>query len=122
MIDTKNKIVYLGYGDVTIFTKPFSIEFMEMKYVREPGTNLPNLIAIGKIRKTVVIKFNNLREVQHFIKLVKEIDETNFTSFEYYDYIFDFSNYNIKSIEAILKYLNLIEAQFVIEKGDILHI
>ena len=53
-------------------------------------------------------------ELNNFKNLVKEINEESIKYFKYSDYIFDFSNYNPKSIEALLKNIKYIEVSLVL--------
>lgn len=107
MVDTKNNIISFGYGDVQVYSSTFkhSIIFRGFKPPVEIGTALDELIEnenIEFITEPIEIKFATMKELNEFQKLVNKIDGKNYTQFTYRNYIFDFSNYNPKSIDVML--------------------
>lgn len=116
MVDMENKIIKFGYGDIQVHSSWYYISFRQFKPPIEIGTEITDEIIqennFEYITEPISINFKNLEELYDFRKLVKEIDE-NHTCFKYRDCTFDFSNYNSKSVEVLLKGIKVVENGFI---------
>ncbi len=113
MINIEKKTIYFGYGDVqTGSGASLMLTFTGFKPPMEVGTEIIDQV-IEYITEPIKLKFTSIEELMGFKKLVDEIDGETNTYFQYRDYVFDFSNYNPKSIEIILKHIKNLQSHFI---------
>ena len=118
MADVKNKIIKFGYGNVQVQASSLlcDISFREFKPPIEVGTKITDKIIqennLEYVSEPIIINFKTLEELYDFRKLLMEIDE-NHTCFKYSDCVFDFSNYNYKSVEVVLNSVKVVENGFI---------
>ena len=96
---TGNKLCF-GYGDIAVeFDSLFrQISFQQFKPPAEPGDYVKEGVEFLGDR----IKINMLpKEYEELYKYLKAVKQKEITSFEFKGYIFDFSNYNEKSISVV---------------------
>lgn len=103
MID--GKILKFGYGDIAVGNKFTNMQLIPFKPPVEIGTDCNDLFANGDITpigEVVMIKFNSLED---FAELKDKLEgvrpATASKVFEFKGYTFDFSNYNVKSVEVV---------------------
>lgn len=117
MIDTEKKIIYFGYGDVSVGSIRTTLSFTGIKPPLEVGTLIDEKTIrennVKCITEPVKFKFTDLTELHHFQHNLRATDGTTSVFFIYKDYIFDFSKYNIKSINIILHHLECIKRALI---------
>lgn len=117
MIDIEKKNIYFGYGDVQVGSVFSTINFRGFKPPIEVGARITNEVIknnnLEYVTESIVINFTTMNELMNFKKLVEEIDGKNNICFNCHGYTFDFSNYNQKSIEVVLYYIEMIRRYFV---------
>ena len=120
MINTKKKIIYLGYGDVLVGYFLNSLCFRGFKPPSEVGTIITEEIIkennIKWLTDNIYLDFKDFQEILTFENLIKQVRDNggkNFTQFKFKDLTFDFSNYNQKSISGILKKLAVVRVNLL---------
>ena len=117
MIDVNNKIIFFGYGNVQVGHNMTTIDFTGFKPPTEVGAEITDEMVKDKDFEynTEPIKFNfeTITQVMHFKDLVKSIIYAKDKYFKYNDYIFDFTNYNKKSVKVVLMHIEKIENWFL---------
>ena len=117
MINVDKKIIRFGRGDVQVGGTWSTITFTGFKPPIEIGTRITDEVIKDKnleyITEPIRINFKTMEELMSFKKLVEEIDGKTNTYFKYRDYVFDFSNYNQKSIEVVLYHIGRIRQYLV---------
>ena len=117
MINMEKKIIYFGYGDVQVGGTWSIIKFRGFKPPVEIGTIITDEVIednnLEYITEPITINFATMEELMNFKKLVEEIDGKNNICFEYRGYVFDFSNYNQKSIVVVLYQIGKIRQYLV---------
>lgn len=112
MIDTEKKIIYFGYGDVQVGSNFITLSFTGIKPPLEVGTRITDEVVrennIECITEPITFKFTDLTELHYFQHNLKATDGATSVFFIYKDYIFDFSKYNIESINIILRHIDCI--------------
>jgi hypothetical protein len=117
MIDTEKKIIYFGYGDVLVGSNFITLSFTGIKPPLKVGTEVTEEITrennIERITEPVKFKFTDLTELLWFQTSLKGTDGTTSVFFRYEDWIFDFTNYNTKSINIILRHIECIKKNLI---------
>ena len=92
--------IKFGYGDIAVCAYEMiqEIGFQQFEPQQECGSSV-NTNAVRFIGETIYIKlcYNSYQE---FMKLLAAVESKEITSFEFEGYVFDFTNYNEKSIEV----------------------
>jgi hypothetical protein len=98
MID--GNILKFGYGSILVSSNPSrnELEFIEIKPPVEIGSNPSE----GSFEKGKVVGFYYASDLWTLIKRLETVDEINNT-IKFRGYIFDFTNYNDKSITVVLR-------------------
>ena len=98
MID--NNILKFGYGDISVgaFGLPPAITFQQFKPPAKVGSEVGEHVEF--IGEKIVIKLNHEDYVE-LCDLLDQVKNKEILIFDFKDYIFDFTNYNIGSIEVV---------------------
>lgn len=107
MINTKENIIYFGYGDIVVGSITNTLLIMPIKPPQKTGSIL-DMNRVEIIGETISFSFTTLKEINDFRYALNLIDPT-VNCFAFQDYIFDFSNYNKESVMVIKKTLESIE-------------
>ena len=115
MIDVNTKTIYLGDGDVLVGSYGYTMYFQGFKPPIEVGTIITDEVIeennIEWLTDKFYIDFRDIQEIITFENLLKQVADNNgenFVQFKFKDLIFDFSNYNAKSINTILYHLDCV--------------
>lgn len=100
MIDTKENIIYFGYGDIAVGNVTNTLSITPFKPPQEVGSEV-KMAVVDMIGQTIRFSFNSLKEIKTFEDNLSLINPTN-NSFIFQGYTFDFTQYNEKS-KAVLK-------------------
>lgn len=111
MIDIEHKILKFGYGDIEIGSYSVGLKFRGIKPPVEVGSVLSDKFIsehnIEPMTTWMYLRFKSLQELLNFEQLLNQVD-VKFTSFTYAGITFDFTNYNKKSINAVLNHLGFV--------------
>lgn len=122
MIDIENKILKFGYGDICVNfdSLRYCIFFIEFEPVKYPGYKFEKdesvnfkpetEIEINILSKDDNFSFAKYSQFECFLKMVMSGD---ISCFDFDGYMFDFSNYNEKSVLACLNNLHYSVAQYL---------
>lgn len=100
-----NKIEF-GYGDVLVGFKAYGLSIENVKPPLEVGQKVtPSEFKDYDISNTTIIPLNGLDDLNKLCELIKSVTEDN-PVVEFCGYVFDFSNYNRKSVEVVINALN----------------
>ena len=103
MID--GKILKFGYGDIAVGHKFTNMQLIPFKPPVEIGSDCNDLFANGDITpigEVVMIRFNSFQDFAEFKDKLEGVRSATVSKvFEFKGYIFDFSNYNVKSVEVV---------------------
>lgn len=112
MINTNTKTLYFGSGDVVVGSYGYTMYFQGFKPPIEVGTLITDEVIeennIEWLTDKFYIDFRDIQEIVTFENLLKQVADNNgknFVQFNFKGLIFDFSNYNEKSISTILCHL-----------------
>lgn len=117
MIDFKTKTFYFGYGDILVTTFIFCLKLIECEPPVKVGMELTE-----ELEKELGVKFTSdwatvpiktYEEAEQFEKLLNELDGKDCFQFYFGEYLFNFSNWNPKSIESIKRHLNIIKSDLL---------
>ena len=97
-----NKLKF-GYGDIGVGHNFCSLTFQNMKPPQELRTEITDDINVEYIGEKIHIRIIDFQEAAEFKELLGKAKETK--TFKYKGYMFDFSNYHEKSIEAVKRHL-----------------
>ena len=102
----EGNILRFGHGDISITADIITntINFKQISTQLECGTVSPK--DINYTDNIINIRINDFDEYYEFYKCLREVNKRNITQFTFKDYVFNFNNYNEKSIIVIEKYLN----------------
>lgn len=112
MIDFKTKTFYFGYGDIIVNNSTLGLRFIECEPPVEVGTQLTK-----ELKEELGVKFTSdwitipivtYEEAKYFGKLLDEVEEGITHYFYFKDYQFNFSNWNLKSIEVLRAHLSVV--------------
>lgn len=104
----KGNRIEFGYGDVLCGVNNIGVDYTNVKPPLEIGTCIKDTgleLEHFEIGKQVVIPLHGLEDLNELCRLIKSVTEDN-PVVEFGGYVFDFSNYNRKSVEVVLKTLN----------------
>ena len=96
-----------GYGDISIGVNPVTRQmcFQQFKPPAEVGDKVIE-DKVDWIGERIYIEIGCYEEYQELCRLLDSAKSKKILEFTFKDYIFDFSNYNEKSIEACRKHLS----------------
>jgi hypothetical protein len=100
----EGKILKFGYGDIAVQNKFTNMRLVPFKPPVEIGTSCHDLFDNGdivQVGEAVVIKFDTLNDFTELKEKLRSVRNTTIKVFEFKGYIFDFSNYNEKSVEVV---------------------
>lgn len=101
----------LGNGKIIITpVTPNTIMFKQLKHyakVYQVGESIVNVNTIQGIDNQFALVFDNISEIEELKRLLSGAYENNVFKFKHL--VFDFSNYNRKSVDCIIDQLNWIE-------------
>lgn len=101
MID--NNILKFGYGDIAVGSSPAQlIRFQQFKPPEECGNYVSNNVEF--IGKEIIISLT-YEDYRNLKDKLKEVKSRNISLFEFKGYIFNFTNYNEKSVEVCEKHM-----------------
>jgi hypothetical protein len=106
----KGNTICFGYGDILVGYSFTGI--LLLKWI-SPAVNLEEYIDSRKVEILKIIQILLVDDDYHYIfNMLQNVKDRKINSFKFHDYIFDFSNYNEKSVNivergitAILQYL-----------------
>ena len=115
MIDTSNSTFYFGYGDIAVRGNLYELQFQNIKPPQEVGTDLLQGYKDGSIEfedhiYALPMSWKDISTLTSYLDLIAE-DEGG--EFEFKGWIFNFNNYNINSINAIKKAIELIRLYYL---------
>ena len=117
MIDFKTKTFYFGYGDIIVNNSTFGLKFIECEPPVEVGMNLTEELekelGVKFTSEWITIPIKTYEEAKQFEKLLNKIDGRDYFQFYFGDYLFNFSNWNPKSIESIKRHLNVVRSNLL---------
>ena len=117
MIDFKTKTFYFGYGDILVNNFIFGLRFVECEPPVEVGMELDDelekKLGVKYISDWVTVPIKTYDEAVKLTKLLDKIDGRDYTHFYFGDYIFDFSNWNPKSIESVKRHLKVVKSNLL---------
>ena len=95
-------VIKFGYGDIGVGSKILSLQLKvtPIKPPQEIGTNLSDCEDVEIIGNPIYFELEKEEDYIRILTLLKSVKNKEITSFEVGSYIFDFSNYNVKSIEV----------------------
>ncbi len=104
--------MYFGYGDISVGGDLYSLTFQNIKPPQEIGSNIidPNVEYIGK---QIRIKLSYSDAKLYIDKLENMKNNDNSRILELSDYILDFSNFNVKSVDVVIKHLTCIVKNYM---------
>ena len=110
----ENRIIF-GSGDVLANCMCYGLRFIDSSESYKIGTCITSEIkkdgndeiSVADIRIT---NFDDLNELKKLLESVK-ISDTNI--FEYDNHIFDFSNFNVKSVDVVLDQLDTLSHSYM---------
>lgn len=101
----KGKVIKLGYGDVAVGNIGFYMKLTPFKPPVEVGTKCNELFANGDIKpigESIMIRFDSFADFTELKDKLESVRPENASKvFEFKGYTFDFSNYNVKSVEIV---------------------
>lgn len=102
----KGNRIEFGYGDVLVGFHAFGFRVENVKPPLEVGQKVtPSEFKNYDISNQIIIPLNGLEDLNELCGLIKSVTENN-RIVEFNSYVFDFSNYNKKSVEVVLNVLN----------------
>ena len=106
--------IRFGYGDISVGADATNniISFNEVKNSLECGETTPK--HLERTGNSISIQINDFDEYYEFYRSLNEIEKRNLLRFTFKDYVFDFSQYNEKSIIVIKKYLEMAVASIIL--------
>lgn len=117
MIDFKTKTFYFGYGDILVNNATLGLRFIECEPPVEVGTMLDNTLekelGIKYTSEWVTVLIERYEDAKRFEKLLNKLDGRDYFQFYFGDYLFNFSNWNPKSIESIKKHLEVVKSNLL---------
>ena len=102
MID--GKILKFGYGDIAVGCINANMTFTPFKPPVEVGTHCYDLFINGDITpigEKVAIRFDSFNDFAELKDKLEGVRTATQKVFEFKGYTFDFSNYNVKSVEVV---------------------
>ena len=96
-------ILYFGYGDIAVRTQFLfnEIQFQQFKPPQEIGTYV-EYDKVEWIGECVKFELNE-EECVWWVKKLQKVLDRDTNAFEFKGYVFDFSNYNRKSVDVVVK-------------------
>ena len=96
-----NNVLEFGYGDIAVGFKRHSsaLIFQSIKPPVKCGVDI-NSCDVEYIGDKIIISLN-FKSYKNLLKLLTAVENKIQLRFEFEEYIFDFTNYNIESINAI---------------------
>ena len=117
MIDTENKILKFGYGDIAVGSSNICISFRGIRPPVEVGTKLTDEFMFqNKIEVTtnwINFYFKSVEELFQFEHLINNVCKESPT-FIFKDYVFDFSNYNYESAMCVIHHLDKVKSNMLL--------
>lgn len=106
-----NKTIHFGYGTIWITTAINQICFSHIKEQYECGdaVNPDNTSVIQTIRFTFTYE-----EFIKFEELIRKVLDKEILSFEFKNYIFDFSKWNVGSVYSCLQSIDCIRQMYLV--------
>lgn len=102
MID--GNILKFGHGDIAVGYRVTGIlTFQQFKPPEECGSYVSDNVEYTS--EQIIINFTCYEEYLELSNKLKDVKSKNISTFEFKDYIFDFTNYNEKSVEVCERYL-----------------
>lgn len=113
MIDFKTKTLYFGYGDIGVSNVSIGIRFREFQPEVEVGTiltdDVKNQHGIKYTSDSINIYICSYEEAECLERLLDRMDGRDMFYFAFKDWVFNFSIWNPKSIDAIKNHLNIVK-------------
>lgn len=96
--------IKFGYGSVAVGCDPLTriVKFQQIKPPCECGSAINDNKDVEYIGQVVKIYFD-ISSYNYFMKKLSDIEAQKISVFQFDDYWFDFSNYNIESINVCRK-------------------
>lgn len=109
-----NKTLYFGYGDICVNSTALGLTFTEFEPEIEVGTvmtpELKKEKGIKFISEKFIIPIECYEEAKELDRLLDSMNKNGTFQFEFKGWIFNFSNWNPKSIEGIKLHLSAIRS------------
>ena len=104
----EGNVIKFGYGDISVGADVFTsiIRFRQVLNPLECGDTRYSM-ELDFTDNNVSIQINDFNEYYELSKSLNEVEKRNLLQFTFKDYIFDFSNYNEKSIIVVKRYLEM---------------
>lgn len=110
----KDNVLRFGDGDIAVdggISEYGVLKFQMIKPPQEVGTS----VAWETERISDPVVFRDLNSILKIAAFAMEVKEGKYKRFEVNDWIFDFeTNFNIKSVEAVIKYSRKVFEQILI--------
>ena len=103
MID--GNIIKFGYGDILVGSILNCITIVGIDKAFEPGMTFSE-DNVKFITDTLHITFNTIIQITSFRYSLLKLEKSENKIFEYGGWIFDFTNYNQKSVDVVLSHLD----------------
>lgn len=110
----KDNVIYFGYGTISVGAMFQEMLFQEIKPPAEIGEALTEKLQSGQVEFTGnqhAILFRSYEECSEFKRLLESVHEAK--RFEFCGLVFDFTNYNEKSVTVVKKHLEKVISNVV---------
>ena len=108
------KILYFGYGDIGVGCDCFDLTFREFEPPIEVGTWFEDESECKWLSEKFSIPITCYEEAKQLIELLDNVSMNGTFQFEFKGWIFNFSNWNSKSVEVVKKYVNHIKTNLLL--------
>lgn len=111
----ENRIIF-GNGDVFVNYTCYGLRFIYNSRPYEIGTSVKTSeISYNDENKTplVDIRINDFEDLHALKKLLESVKVSDIKTFEYDNHIFDFTNFNVKSVDVVINHLELLSHYYL---------
>ena len=109
-----NKTLYFGYGDICVGCDCFNLTFREFEPPIEVGTWFKDEDKCKWLSEKFSISLTRYEEAKQLVELLDSMDGRDTVKFEFKGWIFNFSNWNPKSVEVVKRYVNYIKTNLLL--------
>ena len=99
----KNNTIYFGHGTVGVYSTSMRLVFEELRPPQEIGQSLKDMDCERLNKIEISADYNEFIELQNKLEKLNENSDNKRIVFK--SYILDFTEYNFKSVEVVLKHI-----------------
>ena len=113
----EENILRFGYSDISVRADIMTNTISFKQITTELECDTISSKDVNYTDNIINIRINDFDEYYEFYKCLKEVNKRNITQFTFKDYVFNFNNYNEKSIIVIEKNLTKAALTIILSNG-----